>query len=243
MNGPTYPVMDLSKWRNLAKVGNAPTEVVLRKGSAHGEVKADGQDRTLSFTISTASVDRDSDTINPAGWDLRAYTKNPVVLWAHDYSAFPIGKAVEVTKNASRLQARAEFAKHEFADTVLMLLKDGFLKATSVGFRPTKFEFNEKRGGVDFIEQELLEFSIVPVPANPEALIEAQVKGYDPVLLRRCFDGRCGPYIEIMNDEEPETFNMAEFDRMLNGIIREAVLEAVVPAVQSAMTKHTGRIY
>ncbi len=92
------------------------------------------------------------------------------------------------------------------------------------------------------MEQELLEFSIVPVPANPEALIEAQAKGYDPVLLRRYFDGRCGPYIEIRN-EKPETFDVAEFDRMLNGIIRQAVLEAVVPAVQSAMTRLTGRVY
>ncbi len=242
MNGPTYPVMDLSKWRNLAKVGNAPTDVVLRKGSAHGEVKADGQDRTMGFTISTNAIDRDMDTIDPAGWDLRAYTKNPVVLWAHDYSSLPIGKAVEVTKDASRLRARAEFAKHDFASTVLQLLTDGFLKATSVGFRPLKFTHNTERGGVDFQEQELLEFSIVPVPANPEALIEARLKGIDPVHLRKCFDGRCGPYIEIRNEEE-ETFDVAEVDRMLNGIIREAVERAVVPAVQSAMTRHTGRIY
>ncbi len=107
MNGPTYPVMDLSRWRTLAKVGNAPTDVVLRKGSAHGEVNADGQYRTLSFTISTATADRDNDTIDVSGWDLRAYTKNPVVLWAHDYSSLPIGKAVVLTKDASRLRARA----------------------------------------------------------------------------------------------------------------------------------------
>src|SRR5690606_20034299 len=35
-------------------------------------------------------------------------------------------------------------------------------------------EEDDRRFGVDFIEQELLEFSIVPVPANPDALIEAR---------------------------------------------------------------------
>ena len=44
----------------------------------------------------------------------------------------------------------------------------------SVGFAPIKFKFTsdpERKFGIDFIEQELLEFSIVPVPANPDAVI------------------------------------------------------------------------
>jgi hypothetical protein len=63
----------------------------------------------------------------------------------------------------------------------------GFLSATSVGFMPTKYAFvddPERRWGIDFLEQELLEFSCVPVPANPEALIDAKAAGIDTAAVR-----------------------------------------------------------
>jgi HK97 family phage prohead protease len=53
-------------------------------------------------------------------------------------------------------------------------VKERMLSATSVGFRPLKWSFSKDRergGGIDFHEQELLEFSIVTVPANSEATI------------------------------------------------------------------------
>jgi HK97 family phage prohead protease len=54
--------------------------------------------------------------------------------------------------------------------------------ATSVGFNPIKFAFTDdpqRCYGIDFLEQELLEFSCVPVPANADALIEARNAGVD----------------------------------------------------------------
>lgn len=135
--------------------------------------------RRRSFIISTASVDRDNDTIAVAGWKLENYRKNPVVLWAHDYHSLPLGKAIDVTIEGDKLVATAEFADHEMANTVLRLIDGGFLKATSVGFRPSKYVLNEERRGVDFTEQDLLEFSIVPVPANPEALQISRSAGVD----------------------------------------------------------------
>ena len=66
------------------------------------------------------------------------------------------------------------------AESIYRLAQGGFLAATSVGFRPLKWEYTSDlaRGaddwfpGIDFEQQELVEFSIVTVPANPEALIE-----------------------------------------------------------------------
>jgi len=70
------------------------------------------------------------------------------------------------------------------------------LNATSVGFKPKEWVFNEDRKGVDFKTQELLEFSVVPVPSNPEALIEARSAGID-----------LGPYKEwaeqVLEDSDP----------------------------------------
>lgn len=150
------------------------------------DVKAGtGDSREVQFTISTGSVDRMGDTIDPKGWVLDTYRKNPVVLWAHDASLLPIAKADKVWIEGDSLKAIATFvpkATLRFADTVLELIKGGFLSATSVGFIPLKWAFadDKTRGyGIDFQQQELLEFSIVPVPANAEALIEGKAAGID----------------------------------------------------------------
>lgn len=144
------------------------------------EIKALDDSRQLDFTISTAAVDRYGDTVAVDGWKLENFRKNPVVLWMHDNSMLPVAKASNIRIEDGKLKARAEFTPPELArfnDTVFAMLKGGFLHATSVGFIPTKYNFVDdpaRRFGIDFLEQELLEFSIVTVPANPEALIEGR---------------------------------------------------------------------
>lgn len=142
--------------------------------------------RALRFTISTDAVDREQDTIAIAGWDLRNYRDNPVVLWGHDPSRLPIGRAFDLRIEDRALKASVEFIPEDtpegglFAESVYRLARTGFLAATSVGFRPLKWDYtsDKDRGaddwfpGIDFEEQELVELSIVTVPANPEALIE-----------------------------------------------------------------------
>jgi HK97 family phage prohead protease len=144
--------------------------------------------RSLRFTISTGCIDREQDTIALAGWDLANYLKNPVVLWGHDGSRLPIGRAVNVGVENGALKATVDFIPPDtpeggqFAEAVYRLARGGFINATSVGFRPIKWTFTQdpERGaddwfpGIDFEAQELVEFSLVTVPANPEALIEPQ---------------------------------------------------------------------
>jgi HK97 family phage prohead protease len=155
------------------------------------EVKADDASRELTFRISTGTADRVNDTIATAGWEIAAYQKNPVMLWAHDYTSLPVAKATRIWADPSALHATAEFTPAglvRFNDIVFDLYKGGWLNAVSVGFRPLEWEFtNDKNrpGGIDFIKQELLEFSAVPVPANPDALIEARAAGLDQGELRK----------------------------------------------------------
>jgi HK97 family phage prohead protease len=136
--------------------------------------KAADDGKAISFVISTGSVDRQGDTVNVDGWHTRSYLKNPVVLWSHDYSLPPIGKATAIWRDGPSLKATVQFASTGFAQNVKGLVKERMLSATSVGFRPLRWEFSKDRtrgGGIDFHEQELLEFSIVTVPANSEATI------------------------------------------------------------------------
>jgi HK97 family phage prohead protease len=139
--------------------------------------------------FSDGSVDRMGDKLDPNGWELRGYRANPVVLFAHDATAPPIGRTLNVFSDGLRLIGDIQFAEasvYEFADTIFRLVQAGYLKAGSVGFSPLEYSFAndpERPFGIDFERQELLEFSIVPVPALPSAVIQAQ--GIRPLHLSR----------------------------------------------------------
>lgn len=142
-------------------------------------------DRQLQFTISTAQVDREGDTIKVSGWDLRNFKSAGSILWAHDHSLPPIARPIKTWREGEFLKSIAEFTPHElnpFGDMVFRMYREKFLRAVSVGFLPIEYEFSEdeeRAFGIDFHKQELLEYSAVPVPANPGALIEAGKSGID----------------------------------------------------------------
>jgi HK97 family phage prohead protease len=138
--------------------------------------------RRLRFTISTSTVDRDRDVITQTGWQLDNYLRNPVVLWAHTSWDLPIARSVAMEPNGAALVATAEFAPadvYPFAETVYQLVQAGYLRATSVGFRPLEMTYDTERNGYNFLRQELLEWSIVPVPCNAQCLVDAKGQGID----------------------------------------------------------------
>lgn len=167
----------------------------LKKKTMIFEVKQIGDpgDRVLRFIGSSEVIDRDNDIIEVAGWQLENYLKNPVFLFCHDYRQPPIGKALSVIKDVNNkiLSFDIQFATAEeypFADTIYRLYLGGYMRATSVGFKPMKYKRRdddavldkpEWQRGTRFVEQELLELSAVPVPSNPEALQIARSKGID----------------------------------------------------------------
>lgn len=143
------------------------------------------EDGRLEVTISTNAVDRHGDIMEPGGADWSAFLGNPVVLWAHDYTQLPIARAVSLSTDGDSLKAIIEWAPTEFALQVSQLYAEKFLSAWSIGFRPlewTQIEEKDEDGaskvtGYHFTKWELLEFSAVPVPANPQALGNAIASG------------------------------------------------------------------
>ena len=141
------------------------------------------EDNTAIAAISTDTIDRDKEVMLPKGVDFENYNKNPVVLWAHDYSGTPVGKAQWVKQGRKYIKAKWEWADTEKAQEIKQLWEGGFLNAVSVGFEiikshePTPDEIKKNpewstvRRVID--EWDLWEFSIVPVPANPDALVAA----------------------------------------------------------------------
>lgn len=182
----------IKAFKNACKSGADTTGMSLRKLFICEDVKQSGSDseRTLDFTISTGQIDRDGDTIAVDGWKLAPFRKNPVVLWAHNSSMPPIAKAKKVRVEDGKLKSSAVFVPPDLSDhdhikfsgMIFDMFKQKFMNAVSVGFKPEEFSINEGRGGflpTDFIKQELLEFSPVPVPSNPGALVEARAAGID----------------------------------------------------------------
>ena len=160
-----YDAPEWAAWKAELAAGNVaacpPAKgVKLFAAATLPEVKQEEGLRQVRFILSTADVDRDRDTIAVEGWDLTHYQNNPVVLWAHRYSEPPIARAVQIVKSSTALAALDEFPAegvYPFADLIYGLVRDGFLRTCSVGFRPQTWVYNQERGGVDFQTQELLE--------------------------------------------------------------------------------------
>ena len=157
------------------RLGLAEAPTLHKWGLAQVADRADDPEDRMTFVISTGDVDRHGDVIAPQGWRLEAYQRNPVFLWAHDYTRPVIGRAVTVWREPQGLLARMEFAPTAFAQEVAMLYRNSYQRGVSVGFKPLAYEErrHETTGkllGIRFLEQELLEVSAVPVPANRNAL-------------------------------------------------------------------------
>ena len=134
----------------------------------------DVQKDSFHWVMSTFDVDRDFEKVDPAGWNLKNYLANPVILWSHDYSIPAIGYADNM-KADTVLEGDIVFNSKEFDEfgwSIGQRVKAGALLCGSVGFIAEEVEFLESKDrecNLIFRKQELLEFSICCVPANPFA--------------------------------------------------------------------------
>ncbi len=143
----------------------------------------DEENRVIEYIGSNQSIDRYKTRLS--GWKLGDYKRNPVFLWSHNYSMPPIGRALGVRedKKTGELKFQVQYAPrsiYPFAGTIYDMVKEGYLNAVSVGFSPGKVEFNEDEDIHELRDNDLMELSQVPVPANPEALVNAFSRGVVP---------------------------------------------------------------
>lgn len=165
-------------------------------------VEVEAKARRIRFIASDESVDRYGDIIRAKGWELENFRANPVLMFGHGRTpGLPvIGKVEPIKIVGKKLVADCEFMPEgmsDFADQVWRAVDAGFLRASSVGFAPTlkpnliwADDDPDHEGwptGFEFIGQELLELSVVPVPANPQALAVARDLGLSPEVQRRLF--------------------------------------------------------
>lgn len=152
--------------------------------------------RVRRFRASDDTVDRYDEVILADGWDFADYIRNPVVMLYHKYDDLPVGKATAIGVRDGALYIDVEFDPEHIdarADTVLRKIDHGTISAGSVGFIPIKCvmpnedkELFEKYPGARriYTKCSLLEWTITPVPANPNALAAAMndfaLRGFGP---------------------------------------------------------------
>jgi HK97 family phage major capsid protein/HK97 family phage prohead protease len=125
----------------------------------------------LTFVLSDATKDRMGDVIDPKGWQLDNFRSNPMALFNHN-SSFPIGTWEDVKVQGGRLVGKLKLAARgtsDRIDEIISLVEQGILRAVSVGFSPIERKPLDD-GGIKFTKQELLETSLVSIPANPAAV-------------------------------------------------------------------------
>jgi HK97 family phage prohead protease len=154
--------------------------------------------RTIRFIGSNESIDRDGDTIAVDGWDVGDYMKNPVVLYGHDSGGLPVAKTTNITIDSRQRALMFDIAfptieelstnpatpsDHALrVDAIYNMAKAGILNAVSVGFKGIDYE--PTATGRNYKKQKLYEISIVPIPANPEAVAVLRSAGISDLTIK-----------------------------------------------------------
>lgn len=139
------------------------------------------QNRQAEFVISTEAIDTYGTVFTIDGWMLERYANNPVVLYAHKMNSddpdLVIGTS-EVRVEGNELIAIVTFEDGEnnpLAEKVFKKVQAGILRMASISADCHEGHWGDFEKGQNpdvfyFTRQELLEWSIVPVGSNPEAL-------------------------------------------------------------------------
>jgi len=151
-------------------------------------------DRVVRFVASDDTIDRYQEVVLPKGVDWSGFAKNAPLMVFHDYQQLPIGRNISGEVRGDQVLIDAEFDTADtdpLADTVFKKIQCRTIKAGSIGFIPKKFitpgEATKSKADKDlftkyagarriYTDWEIMEFSIVPIPANPNALAAAYLR-------------------------------------------------------------------
>lgn len=236
------------------------TKNILRSALEGSYIKAAGKDENgeeiFKIVISTNQTDRYGEIVEQEGIDTTNYLKNPIVLWGHDYYLPPIGKTLKLIQQKRKTTAYFVFAPTAFAQEIKSLVKGGFVNMSSIGFISTDFD---RDNGVHRTS-ELLEYSLVDVPANPGAemqrtlfakgIKELECKEVEEYICKRG-DSGCKIYSKVMEElkrlrelreeeeeeeEEPETNDLSNENEEDNKDITKIETDAVGENIEEEKT-------
>lgn len=200
---------------------------------------------------STDAVDRYGESVDQESWQLDNYKKNPVILWAHNLSFGedrpPIGRAVnvEIVKGKGLVFDIQFDMADPFAADIFRKFKEKFLNAFSVGFISHKVERSDDPAVPPVLmDNELLELSAVPVPANPEALQALRsrsfaIKSWDSLL--KTVEKEDKEHEESVTKEvknKPTATKEADLDEKIVSLVNKTVTDVLAKKGEGSTALH-----
>lgn len=169
------------KYERMARAVAGEPELGLEEGS-----------RTEVSMITTDDRDRERDVMIPNGGDFDEFRESPDVMFAHDYSRLPVGKALWIKPKANGFAAKTKYARKPsghggewLPDSIFSLLQEGMCRGKSLGFVPLskrmptgeELQMRPEWKGCTVIDRwKAFEYSVAPIPINPKAMAFAVAK-------------------------------------------------------------------
>jgi len=178
------------------EIKQADSEPYIRRAGYAGLSIEDDDERTCIARMSTRDMDSDNEIIMPYSLSLERYQRNPIVCVNHRTRDLPIGSASAVRMDDRGISGKMTFGDTQMANDVWSLVRDRHMRANSIGFIVLSYvaRSHPDFGGLvdkylaewdEFTIQQadrlkgfirrgvLLENSVVTLPANPNALMQA----------------------------------------------------------------------
>ena len=178
----------------------------------------------------TSHVDRVGDNVLPSAFEktLPEYMKNPVLLSQHDWDLV-IGKVLEAEiiedtpERAGGLWIKAMISSADDVASVREKIREGILTTFSIGYNEIEATYDRSKDIFIVKEVELLEVSVVTIPANPNArftLSDSANNTPEPTQTLNVVDiSKFNTLAEALNELEPSEKVDAEFLKELFEII------------------------
>lgn len=137
-------------------------------------VSIDEATKSVTVVISDNKEDRYGEIVDQKSWNFKDFMKNPIVLWGHNpeepENVLGTASSLEVAPDGSQTTAKLSFDDdiNPKAALVFNQIKKGTLRTVSVGFVPHTEEYLNDTPVLK--DNDLLEISVVPIPANPRAV-------------------------------------------------------------------------
>jgi len=206
-------------------------------------------------TISTDLVDRDGEVLVPDGCYSKNYDRNPVLLWMHDAN-LPIGTGAPgatVRRKANGLTMRYTIPTRPdgyvgdfLPEYAAAMVGAGVLRTVSVRFVPLEggvrnpTQKDIQQYGPDVVrvysKWELLEVSLVSIPANTDAMIEAVTKNCVTESAAKAWGGLPKDWVRPVVVPKPEP-------RRVLVTVPAYGREDIEKAAQRAALKAAGKLY
>lgn len=168
----------------------------------------------LEAIITTSTKDRHGEEIVTSGISTENYmANNPIVLYGHDYYGLPIGKTLKLIHQKNKIKAQFQLAidEYPFAKTVNNMIQGGYLNTVSIGGIVKKWSEDYRT----IEEMEMVEFSVVPIPANEQAVITS-----------RAFEDAAGKSLDTVKEEYQDFAHKTMLDKV-KGLGKDEVKSAI----------------